>query len=106
MQRRDTDGKVITKYSWCPSNHPLCIFWKQIWSEIKTIFTTYLTSLSAVLQLLKKSIHRVVTYLLIDTKYPRLDVCVVVVRNVVNCEDWAIFFGVSTLWPKRWEILL
>jgi hypothetical protein len=27
-------------------------------------------------------------------------------RDVVNCEDWTIFFGVSTLWPERGKILL
>lgn len=47
-----------------------------------------------------------IPYLLINTKYPCLDVGIVVMRDVVNCEDRAIFLGVSTLWPERGEILL
>jgi hypothetical protein len=50
--------------------------------------------------------NKIIPYLLINTKYPCLDVGIVVMRDVVNCEDWAIFFGVSTLWPERGEILL
>jgi len=47
-----------------------------------------------------------IPYLLINTKYPCLDVGIVVMRDVVNCKDRAIFLGVSTLWPERGEILL
>jgi hypothetical protein len=50
--------------------------------------------------------NKTITHLFINTKYPCLDICVMVVRDVVNCEHWAIFFGVSTLWPEGRKILL
>ena len=50
--------------------------------------------------------NKIIPYLLINAKYPGLDVGIVVMRDVVNCEDRAIFLGVSTLWPERGVILL
>jgi hypothetical protein len=46
--------------------------------------------------------------LFVDPKKPRLDVCVVLVRNMVDREDRAVLFRVTltTLWPEGWVRVL
>jgi hypothetical protein len=95
----------MTKYSWYFSiiiNHILIMEMTLNENHLHNLHTSFS---AAFLKLLKIFMKCVFTYLLINTKYPCLDVCIVVMRNVVNCEYWAILFGVSTLWPERRIIL-
>jgi hypothetical protein len=47
-----------------------------------------------------------VNNLLVDAKNPRLDVGVVIVRDVVDGEDGTVFFRGASLGPEGWELLL
>ena len=45
--------------------------------------------------------------LLIDTKYPSFDVCIMIVWNVINCKYRTVLFAfMTTLGPKSWVSLL
>lgn len=47
-----------------------------------------------------------IIYLFIDAKYPCFDVGIMIVGNVVDREDWTVFFRRSTFRPERGKLLL
>lgn len=45
-------------------------------------------------------------YLFVNPENPGFDIGIMIMGNVVNCENWSVFFRMPSFWPKRRITLL